>query len=63
MESVEAKLETPTNVIPFESRAELGARAAEDDSFYIEGRNDVSRNIKTTLAAVGYIAYWQTQGE
>ena len=45
-----------------ESREELATRASEDVQFYIEGRNDVARNNQTTLAAMGYIAYWQSVG-
>lgn len=51
----------PDNVVPFMSLEDLATRAAEDLRFYIEGRNDVSRNTMGTLAAKGYIAYWQAQ--
>lgn len=44
-----------------EAIAELRNRAAEDLLFYNRGKGDYVRGMKTTPAAIGFVAYWSNQ--
>lgn len=50
-----------TPPIADETITELRSRAADDLLFYNQGKGDYVRGMRTTPAAIGFVAYWSNQ--
>lgn len=64
LQTVEANRGEDGDLIPpiaDEAVAELHSRAAQDLLFYNQGKGDYVRGMKTTPAAIGFVAYWSNK--